>query len=214
MRAGSTWTEAFYRFHYYSRTLMRGSERIRCRTWRSFERRTISISSPKNGVSLNVFDTGNNRLQKFHLPGTGETSSATSLNPRVSLGAQLGLNQAQSITTLSDFLEERIHVADTGNNRVLLIKLPLNDPLPSWSPMVQLLSAGDIPGALSYISGVSIDKYRKAFWSIGPTELSPVISQIRSLMPVYIRSNDAQYLQSNFPVSFAVENGQWKIMEF
>ena len=118
-----------------------------------------------------------------------------------------------------------MYVADTGNNRVLLVKLPnptSNDPATVWTLMTQRLLAGDIPGAIPYFSGVSADKYREAFLSIGTTDLAQVISQIGTITPVFIGGSDAQYrfdqliqgITITFPINFVLENGTWKILEF
>jgi len=173
-----------------------------------------------------VADTGNNRIQKLDLAGTGEGASLTPLNPRLALSTELGLNQPNSVTAVANLLEERMYVADTGNNRVLLVKLPAsssNDPVTVWNLMTQRLLAGDIPGAIPYFSSVSADKYREAFLSIGTTDLTSVISQIGAITPVFIGGSDAQYrfdqdiqegITITFPISFVLENGTWKILEF
>ena len=183
----------------------------------------INLGVGERGVY--IADTGKNRIQKLDQAGTGEGSSLTPLNPRLALSAEFGLNQPNSVTAVANLLEERMYVADTGNNRVLLVKLPAspsNDPATVWTLMTQRLLAADIPGAIPYFSGVSADKYREAFLSIGTTDLAQVISQIGTITPVFIGGSDAQYrfdqliqgITITFPINFVLENGTWKILEF
>src|SRR5207245_6408821 len=88
-----------------------------------------------------------------------------------------------------------------------------NDPATVWTLMTQRLLAADIPGAIPYFSGVSADKYRDAFLSIGTTDLTPVISQIGTITPVFIGGSDAQYrfdqviqgITITFPINFVLE---------
>src|SRR5207247_5075800 len=54
--------------------------------------------------------------------------SPTPLQPRVALSGELGLNHPKSVAAVDDLLEERFYIADTGNNRVILIKLPSDNP--------------------------------------------------------------------------------------
>ena len=118
--------------------------------------------------------------------------------------------------------EEKLYIADTGNNRVILVKLPLDNPEAVWKNMKARLAAGDIPGALSYFSIASKDQYRETFLSLSKAELISDAKNIGTIKPVSIESDKAQYYFENvvdghkitFPIEFAKENGQWKILEY
>jgi hypothetical protein len=121
-----------------------------------------------------------------------------------------------------DLLAENIYIADTGNNRVVLVKLPADDPLQSWNTMVAFAASGNLEGAISSFSSVTADGYRQTFLSIGISALTTDLNAIGLLHPVFIRSDTAQYYFEQtidgqlllFPVDFVKENGVWKIMQF
>jgi len=169
-----------------------------------------------------VADAGNNRVQAFD---PLEDSDPTPLKPRLALAGQFtpALNQPSSVSVVADLLQEKLYIADTGNNRVLLIRLPLDNPESVWSAMKQRLLAGDIAAAIPYFCSLSGEKYRRAYLSIGTPALIPVISQIpETISPVFIESETAQYyfqqpvgsVTITFPIDFVKENGIWKITEY
>jgi hypothetical protein len=175
-----------------------------------------------NKRALYVADTGNNRVQVFsHVEG-GEGHSPTPFNPRVALSGELGLNHPKSITAVDDLLEEKFYIADTGNNRVLLVKLPSDNPEAVWSDLMARLKAGDVVGALSDFSIASRDKYRDAFLAMSKDELLTTVKDMKGIKPVFIEGDHAQYYFESvvqgqtltFPVEFDKEFGQWKIMEY
>jgi hypothetical protein len=112
-------------------------------------------------------------------------------------------------------------VADTGNNLVRLFAFTKDDPTPVWNGMTNHVVTGDISGAASYFSVVSADGYLNMIRSGGSNAIS-AISQIGTLMPVYIHDEEAEYYFTNmvngqviiFPVKFDKENGVWKVLEF
>jgi hypothetical protein len=117
------------------------------------------------------------------------------------------------------------YVADTANIRVILYSAPTNsfDSIQSvWNSMVAHVSAGDIPGAISYFSIASQGNYQQAFLAMGTNDTISAINQIGALYPVYILNDHAEYYFTNtiqgqnltFPVKFDNENGVWKILEF
>jgi hypothetical protein len=170
-----------------------------------------------------IADAGNNRVQVFSPLVSGQGISPSSpFIPRVVFSTELGLNHPQAVAATSSFVNEQIYIADTGNNRVLLATLPLDDATPVWNSMKQTLLAGDVNGVSQYFSTSSTDKYRQAFLSMGQTTLSTIISQIPALSLVEIESNTAEYrfdktIQGviiTFPVDFIKENGIWKISSF
>jgi len=178
------------------------------------------LSANKRG--LYVADTGNNRVQVFtHVEG-GEMHSPTPFNPRVALSHELGLNHAKSVAAVDDFLEEKFYIADTGNDRILLVKLPSDNPEAVWKDYMARLKAGDINGALSLFSFTSKDKYREVLLALSKEERGSMVKDMEKLKPINIEGDHAQYrfdsvIQGTtitFPVEFNREFGQWKIVEY
>jgi hypothetical protein len=168
-----------------------------------------------------VGDAGNNRIQAFD---PFESTGLSPFGPRFALTSQFSpaLNQPSSVTAVEDLLQEKIYIADTGNNRVLLVQVSLDNPESVWTGMKQHLLAGDIAGAIPYFCSFSAEKYRRAYLSIGAAALNPVISQIPAISPVFIEAQKAQYyfqqpvggVTITFPIDFVKENGVWKIAEY
>lgn len=175
-----------------------------------------------NKRGLYVADTGNNRVEVFAPTSSRELSSNDPLRPRLSLSDGLGLNHPKAVAPFEDLLEEKIYIADTGNNRVILVKLPLDNPEAVWKSMKARLAAGDIPGAISYFSIASKDQYRETFASLPKAELISDAKNMGAIKPVSIESDKAQYYfekviqgqKITFPIEFSKENGQWKILEY
>jgi hypothetical protein len=140
----------------------------------------------------------------------------------LALSTELGLNLPRAVTAVTDLQAEKIYIADTGNNRVVLASLPEDSPLAIWNVMKQHLLAGDIAGALPYFASVSVEKYRYSFLSISAADLIPMITSIPAITPVFIEGDTAQYrfermiqgVTITFPVLFSRENGLWKVVEF
>jgi len=114
--------------------------------------------------AIYVADTGNGRIQRFEPPGPGQGAGATPFTPTLALSSELGLAQPNSVAAIAAFLEERIYIADTGNNRVLLARLPAETPDATWNSMKARLLVRDIDGAIAYFSSLSADKYRQTFY--------------------------------------------------
>jgi hypothetical protein len=171
-----------------------------------------------------VADTGNNRVQQFDSIPAAEAGSPTPFNPRGSFSTGPSLNQPNAAAAVEDPLEEKFYIADTGNNRVILLKIPRDDPLLTWSTMVSYAVRGDTPDAISTFSSLTADGYRQAFLTVGTTDLISDLnqSQIGPLAPIFIKNDTAKYyFERNingqlilFTVDFIRENGVWKIMEF
>jgi hypothetical protein len=104
----------------------------------------------------------------------------------------------------------------------LLTRLTTETPASLWNIAKTALASGNIDAAMTSFSSVSREKYRRAFYAMGTTELAALISEIPSLSPVVIESDTAEYsfdqaLQGvtlTFVVKFIKENGLWKIKEF
>ena len=134
-----------------------------------------------------------------------------------------GLDQPSAVAPGNDLLEEKIYIADTGNNRVVCVRLPATDsPVTVWNTMKGELALGNTANALTYFSSGTVEGYRKAFLSIGSSELASMFSQIPAIIPIYIENETAQYrfeqvfggITLSFPINFVKENGTWKIVEF
>lgn len=167
-----------------------------------------------------VADAGNNRVQQFDgLRGGHAVPTPFSSRGALSVQFTPALNQPNSVATVTDFREEKIYIADTGNNRVVLIKLPLDNPEAVWAAMKGRVNADDINGAIGHFSILSAEEYRQTFTSIGLADLKPLISQIPAITPVVIYADTAQYrfervvqgFTITFPIEFVKENGVWKI---
>src|SRR3990172_7490864 len=61
-----------------------------------------------------------------------------------------------------------------------------------WVSMITKLSAGDIDGALKYITYSSRWKYKKQFTSV-KDKLPEISSKIRKIEPVNIKNDEAKY---------------------
>jgi Glucodextranase, domain B/Kelch motif len=178
------------------------------------------LSASKRG--LYVADTGNNRVQIFsHVEG-GEMHSPVPFNPRIALSSELGLNHPKSVAAVDDLLEENFYIADTGNNRVLLVGLPAETPAKVWRHMIARLKADDIPGAMSDFSMNSKENYQKAYGTLSKEELLSDIKDMENIKVSAIEGDTAEYYFESvidgktitFPVKFDKEFGQWKIMEY
>jgi hypothetical protein len=171
---------------------------------------------------LYVADTGNNRVQVFAPISSHELSSNDALRPRLAISKDLKLNHPQSVAAVADLLEEKIYIADTGNNRVILVKLALDNPEAVWKSMKEYLAKGDIPGAISCFSIASRDEYMTTFSSMSKAKLLADAKNIGNLKPVSIENDKAQYyfegtvngMKVTFPIAFVKENEKWKILEY
>jgi len=184
-------------------------------------RRPINLCASDRGLC--VIDAGNDRVQIFDpVTGGGERGPLAPFSPRVSLSSELGLKRPRAVAWLEDLREEKLYIADTGNNRVLLVKLPMDNPEAVWEAMKQHLVRGDITGAVSYFMSTEAEKYREAYEALGTNELVKIISDIPAISPISIEREQAQYyfqqpvdgVLITFPIHFVRENGRWKIMEY
>ncbi|MGA3284948.1 MAG: NHL repeat-containing protein, partial [Verrucomicrobiota bacterium] len=183
-------------------------------------REAVNLCAGARGIC--VADAGNNRVQIFDPARGGEGASLTPFNPRVAISSELGLKEPNAVAWMDDSLEEKIYIADTGNNRVILVKLPLDNPEAVWNDMKARLAAADVPGAISHFSTLSKDKYQEAFLSMSKNELLSVVKGLGPIKPAVIENESAQYYFTNvvdgqvitFPIEFVKENGIWKIMEY
>jgi len=88
--------------------------------------------------------------------------------------------------------------------------------------MVTYILNRDTPGAVANFSQFTTEDYRQAFLSVGADALISDLSAVGTLVPVYIRNDNAEYYFEQsvdgflllFPVEFVKETGFWKIREF
>ena len=165
--------------------------------------------------------TPNNRLQVFHCLAAAESPPFA---PRLPICSQVQppLARPRAVASVAHFMEEELWVADTGNNRVLLLQLPSAKPDAAWNAMRARLIAGDIPGALEYFATDARQDYRQIYLLMGTEELISVISDIPAISPIFVEGDKAQYYFEQvvddqtitFPIEFVRENGLWKIEEY
>ncbi len=180
----------------------------------------VNVCVSERGIC--VADAGNDRVQIFDLVHGGEWGSLSPFNPRVAIGHELGLKHPSAAAWVNDLLEEKIFIADTGNNRVVLVKLPMDTPEGAWNSMKQHLLKGDIDGAISFFASQEAEKYRETYLAIGTKDLIKTISEIPPIKPISLEREEAEYyfkqpidgVEITFPIKFVRENGKWKIMEY
>ena len=180
----------------------------------------VNVCVSERGIC--VADAGNDRVQIFDTVQGGEGGPLSPLNPRVAIGSKFGLKHPSAVAWVDDLLEEKIYIADTGNNRVILVKLPMDNPETVWNSMKEHLLKGDIDGAASYFTSTEAEKYRETYNAIGTNDLIKTISGIPAIKPVVLKRDSAQYrfeqmVQGHlitFPIEFVKENGKWKIMQY
>ena len=176
----------------------------------------VNVSDDPSGIY--VADLGNNRIVAVDRPDrvTGQyTSRWTSTGVIV-------LSNALSVAAAGTLLEDRIYIADTGNNQIQKFLLPKPTPIPAWTIARANLIAGNIEAALTNFTSDSASKFRGVFLESGAGLVSQWITEIGALTPVYIDSDFSQYrfeqmvngVAITFLVTFAKENGQWKILDF
>jgi len=179
----------------------------------------VNLSIGTRGVY--VADTGNNRIQKFDMPSHG-LFTITPASIRYAFSTNF--SQPYSVAAVNDLTNDLFYVADTGNNRVVLCRVPNNDAndiMTVWNRMIGYVNAKDFNGAATCFSVVSADNYLPALLYLDDDAVSDV-NLIGPLTPVFIRDDSAQYYFEQtiagqfllFPVDFSKENGWWKIMQY
>ena len=176
----------------------------------------VNVSADASGIY--VADLGNNRIVALDRPDrtTGQYTFRWE-----STGA-IALSDALSVAAAGTLLEDRIYIADTGNNQIQKFLLPKENPMPGWTNARANLLAGNIEPALTNFAISSVAKFRGLFLELGPALLAQWMGEIGLLTPVYIESDFSQYrfeqmvngVAITFLVTFAKENGQWKILDF
>jgi hypothetical protein len=183
-------------------------------------RNPINVCVSERGIC--VADAGNDRVQIFDPVQGGEGGPLSPFPPRVAIGSEFSLKRPSAVAWRDDLLEEKIYIADTGNNRVILVKLPMDNPETVWNSMKARLLKGDIDGAVSYFASTEAEGYREMYSAIGTNDLIKTISEIPPISPISIERGEAQYyfkqsidgVDLTFPIKFVKESGKWKIMEY
>ena len=116
-----------------------------------------------------------------------------------------------------------LHLADTGNNRVLIVQIPHgNSPILVWNAFATFMRSSELELALSCMTTDSAEQYREAFQLLGSAKRIAIVDEVGVLTPEYVGANLAKFTFTRnlsgrlvkFSVSFAKENGRWKIIEF
>ena len=175
-----------------------------------------NISADASGIY--VADLGNNRMVAVDRP---DRTSGQYTFRRGSTGT-IALSGALAVADAGNLLEDRIYIADTGNNQIQKFLLPKDSPMPAWTNARANLLAGNTEPALTNLTISSAAKFRRLFLEVGAALLAQWLGDIGLLTPVYIDSDFSQYrfeqmvdgVAVTFLVTFAKENGQWKILDF
>jgi hypothetical protein len=139
-----------------------------------------------------------------------------------SVPASIGLRNPYGVSIWPSQTEQRVYIADTGNNRVIGVTFSRIDPLVSWNAMTQAVANNNLPQALSYFSVWTSAKYGAEFQAVGLTNVSTILNQLPTPTLTEMTDYFAHYMitvQLNgmpvtFYINFANENGIWKISSF
>lgn len=175
-----------------------------------------NVSGDSTGIY--VADYGNDRIVALSLPNRDTNEYASRW---VSTGA-MALSQATSVAAAATLVEDRIYIADTGNNQIQKVRLPKPDPTSVWANAKANLAAGNVEAALTSFTADSGATYRQVFQRIGAGVLAQWVNEIGALSPIFIENEFSQYrfeqmldgVSVTFFVTFMKENGQWKVAEF
>lgn len=176
----------------------------------------VNVSADASAIY--VADLGNNRIVAVNRPD----KDAEQYTVRWISTGVIALNQASSVTAAGTLIEDRIYIADTGNNQIQRFLLPKPDPTPAWTNAKANLIAGNVDAALENFLTDKRSDYRTLFNSLGNATNTQWLNEIGQLTPVYINDNFSQYrfaiMHTGKPITFLItfvkENGRWKIAEF
>lgn len=165
-----------------------------------------------------VADPGNNRIQLFE----HQDRPRVPLPARIALGKELNLKAPSAAAWTHSFLEELLYIADTGNGRVLLVRLPTDSPAAVWTAMKEAMMKGDVEKMAACFTSHAAPQYRKSFLAVGADEMRKIAEGFPPIQPVIILRHEAQYrfdqvIQGTtitFPIQFYRESGRWKIDEY
>lgn len=176
----------------------------------------VNVSADSS--SIYVADLGNNRIVAINRPARFSHEYAS----RWTSNGAIILSNALSVAAAGTLLQDRIYIADTGNNQIQKFLLPKTSPDSVWANAKANLAAANIEAAVAYFVTERQNAYRAVFASRGSAALAQWMNQIGPITPVFIKENVAQsrFEMMNggtaitFLVQYGKENGQWKIVEF
>jgi hypothetical protein len=169
-----------------------------------------------------VVDQGNNRVQIFD---TGFSSSKFEDRTDVPLGTvqtTIPLGDPRAVAVFDDNAASRLFIADTANDRVVLVDFPLESPAFIWEQFKTELRGGNVERAVALFAPEKQEAYRGYFIALGPAEMEELADDFPLLEQVQIFRSDARFAlvkliegeQIEFPVLFVRVNGEWRIGEF
>ena len=176
----------------------------------------VNVSADASGIY--IADLGNNRIVAVNRPAR---FSHEYTSRWTSTGAII-LSNALSVAAAGTLLQDRIYIADTGNNQIQKFLLPKTSPDSVWGNAKANLAAGNIEAAVANFVTERQNAFRAVFAYRGSAALAQWMNQIGPLTPVFIKENvaESRFEMMNggtaitFLVRYGKENGQWKIVEF
>jgi sugar lactone lactonase YvrE len=140
-------------------------------------------------------------------------------------GDTLGLSRPKAVARVKHPVDTIYYIADSGNNRVVKVKLPADGgptPMTTWAGVRDALTAGDIEGALAHFSLRSQDAYRDLFSTAGD-QLPVIVGDMGEIYPLRENGHQAVYgvlrYDDGKPFLFEVVfvrdgGGEWKILRW
>lgn len=178
----------------------------------------VGIAVSVRGIC--VADTGNDRVQIFEPLKRRDGIMkgclvCEPLIPRAMISTELGLNQPKAADWSDDPIKERLYIADTGNNRVILVDFPLDNPEAVWKAANDCLLVGNVRGALRYYSSRAKADARDYYGDMDRKDIIRQAKEEPQIIPVFIGRNSAEYRYDKKnptgPVLFIKEHGVWKL---
>ncbi|OHB52125.1 MAG: hypothetical protein A2Y12_06295 [Planctomycetes bacterium GWF2_42_9] len=175
---------------------------------------------------LLVADAGNNRVQFLKTYNYGLFSSFRMVFGGIVADQNFASPQAAITDPNLDDPNLIIYVADTGNNRILKLRVepdePNNRPVARFAQFVSALEANDVNEALALFTKDSQEKYAAIFQELQP-QFGQMASDIVDIVPISNDGTTAVYdiLREEegdiygYPVVFVRDElGNWKITKF
>jgi streptogramin lyase len=173
-----------------------------------------------------VADSNNNRLQIFQLHSYGGNNSSEMTFAKAISDQSLSNPTAVACKYDSNDPNQIIFVADTGNNRVLKLRVQNdqqdNSPLAIFNTFKAALDANDVNAAIDCFADIAKEEYSKVLHDLQP-HFQEMVSAMGEMILMSQNEYTAEYsLMSEtdgdmiaFPVSFIRdEMGNWKISDF
>jgi hypothetical protein len=180
--------------------------------------------SISDGFSQPAIKASGDAMVLYVTDGTNvEEFDSYGYTPIRSVPASVGLNNPRSVSIWPNMVEQRVYIADYGNNRVIGVTFPQqSSPLTVWTSMIQSVTNNNLSQAVGYFSMFTSSKYGAEFQAVGLTNVSAILSQLPTPAIVEATPNFAHYyvtfttngIPLTFYINFANENGIWKISSF